>query len=445
MVAAKGMTEPSGHWSSRLPFFYGWVIVAIAFVTMGIAVTARTAFSLLLPPLTAEYHWDQGLVAGAFSFGFLVSAVLGPFVGRIMDRHGPRILIEAGVVILAAGLLLAPSISKPWQLYLTLGLLVSVGVNLMSFTAQSLYLPLWFVRRRAFAIGVAFSGVGVGAILLLPWLQTIIEQHGWRSSCRAMGILVLVVLAPLNLFVRHRPEDIGQYPDGDAQGAAQNLDGAGRGVVDPAWVAVEWTLARAVRTRRFWWIFLGFFSGVFAWYAVQIHQTKFLIDVGFAPMLAAWALGIVSVIAIPGQIGLGALSDRTGREWIWTVGCLGFIICYVALIALEQSQSRPLLYLMIASQGLLGYALTSVMAAIVAEIFEGPHFGAIFGTLTIALIGGGAAGPWVTGVIYDATGSYRAAFLVSIGCCVVSALAIWIAAPRKVRLVSGKIPKPDQP
>jgi len=144
-------------------------------------------------------------------------------------------------------------------------------------------------------------------------------------------------------------------------------------------------------------------------------------------------------VAIPGQIGLGALSDRVGREWVWSVACCGFAICYAALIALEGVPSHVLLYVMVCSQGCLGYAATSVMGPIVAEIFEGPHYGAIFGTMTVALIGGGAAGPWVAGVIHDLTGSYRLAFLLAIACCVVSAAAIWIAAPRKVRLVPGRL------
>jgi cyanate permease len=79
------------------------------------------------------------------------------------------------------------------------------------------------------------------------------------------------------------------------------------------------------------------------------------------------------------------------------------------------------------------------MGPIVAEIFEGPYYGSIFGMLTIALIGGGAAGPWVSGIIHDATGSYRMAFVLAIACCLVSATAIWLAAPRKVRLVPGRI------
>jgi MFS family permease len=175
-----------------------------------------------------------------------------------------------------------------------------------------------------------------------------------------------------------------------------------------------------------------------AWYAVQVHQTKYLVEVGFSPVVAAWALGAVSVVAIPGQVLLGALSDRIGREWVWTAGCLGFAVSYVALIALEQSSSNALLYVMVLSQGFLGYALTSVMGPIVVEIFEGPHYGSIFGTITIALMGGGAAGPWLAGAVHDATGSYRLAFALIIACCIASAIAIWLAAPRNVRRVVGR-------
>ena len=168
---------------------------------------------------------------------------------------------------------------------------------------------------------------------------------------------------------------------------------------------------------------------------MQVHQTKYLIEVGFDPLVAAWALGLVSVAAILGQIGLGALSDRTGREWVWPIGCGGFIVCYVALIALETAPSRAMLYVMVISQGFLGYALASIVGPIVAEIFEGPHYGSISGTTAVALIA--AAGPWVTGVIFDATGSYRPAFLLGISLSVLSAAAIWMAAPRKVRVVPG--------
>src|ERR1044072_8608096 len=227
----------------RLPFFYGWIIVAVTFVTLAIGVTARTAFSLLFPPIIGEFGWERGVTAGAFSFGFLVSGALSPLIGRLMDRHGPRAVMELGVILMGGGLLLAPLTTQPWHLYLTIGVLVGGGSVCLGYSGQSLFLPNWFVRRRGLAIGIAFAGVGIGSIILLPWVQHMIEQTGWRTACTAMGILVFAVLAPINLLLRKRPEDLGLEPDGDASTGASVQRGSH--IVDPAWAAIAWTLARA--------------------------------------------------------------------------------------------------------------------------------------------------------------------------------------------------------
>src|SRR6478609_2336251 len=199
----------------RVPFFYGWVIVAVTFVTMGVGVNARTAFSLFFPPILDEFGWERGVTAGAFSFGFFVAAFLGPLLGRLMDRYGPRVTIQLGVGLTGAGLLLAAFVTHAWQLYLALGVLVGAGSMCLGYTGQSLFLPNWFVRRRGLAMSIAFSGVGIGSIVLLPALQAFIDRAGWRAASIAMGTLVLVLLVPLNLLVRRRPEEIGTGPDGD--------------------------------------------------------------------------------------------------------------------------------------------------------------------------------------------------------------------------------------
>jgi MFS family permease len=420
----------------RIPFFYGWVIVAVGFVTMAIGVSARTAFSLLFPPILDEYGWERGVTAGVFSFGFFVSAMLSPLVGRLMDRRGPRVVIEMGVVVMAAGLMLAPLARRPWHLYATLGALVGGGGNCLGYTGQSLFLPNWFVRRRGLAASLTFSGVGVGSIVLLPWLQSLIARAGWRAACWTLGLLVLGVLVPLNLLLKRSPADLGLQPDGDRTSPRPAATERLR-VVDPVWAAVDWTLARALRTARFWWIAVGYFFGLFAWYAVQVHQTKYLVEIGFSPTHAAWALGFVSLVAVPGQIALGHLSDRIGREWVWTIGNLGFVLCLLGLLALGHTPTEPLLWFMVVAQGMLGYSLTSVIGAIPAEIFAGRHYGTVFGTLMLAAIVGGAAGPWATGVLYDVTGSYAPAFSIAVVGSALSALAIWLAAPRRVRAVTG--------
>jgi MFS family permease len=422
----------------RMPFYYGWIVVGVVFVTMAICVNARTAFSLLFPPILDEFGWERGVTAGAFSFGFIVSGVLSPLLGRFMDRYGPRVVIEIGVAATAAGLLLATFAREPWHVYATLGMLVGAGSTFTGYTGQALFLPSWFVRRRGLAMSIAFAGVGFGSIVLLPALQTFVERNGWRAGCTALGVLALVVLAPLNLLLRRRPEEIGLAPDGDADTTAA-AQARRVNVVDAAWAAVDWTLARAMRTARFWWIAVAYFAALFAWYAVQVHQTKYLIETGFSARDAAWALGAVSLAGVPGQIALGWLSDRIGREVVWVIGNLGFCITFVALLALPASPGIPLLYVMVIAQGAIGYGLTSVIGAIPAEIFEGSHYGPIFGTLMLSALAGGAIGPWFTGFVHDRTGSYALAFWVGIGCSLISAFAIWRAAPRHVRVVAGRV------
>jgi len=334
-------------------------------------------------------------------------------------------------------LLLAPLTSEPWHLYATIGGLVGAGSVCLGYSGQSLFLPNWFVRKRGLAIGIAFAGVGIGSVTLLPWTQLLIEQAGWRTACWTLGFLLLVVLAPINLLLRKRPQDIGLQPDGDA--APSTSAARASNVVDHAWTQVDWTLARAIRTQRFWWLAVAFFTGLFAWYAVQIHQTKYLVEIGFSASTAAWALGFVSLFGIPGGIWLGHLSDRIGREWIWSVSSLGFAICFVALLALKSTPSMPLLFLMVFAQGFLGYGVTAIIGAVAIEIFEGKHFGSIYGTLSVAGLSGGAAGPWITGVIHDYTDSYAAAFWIGLAICALSILSIWMAGPRKIRAVAGQM------
>jgi MFS family permease len=432
---APGMTIRK---TMRLPFFYGWIIVVVTFVTMAIGVNARTAFSLFFPPIIDEFGWERGITAGAFSFGFLVSAAVSPLIGRLMDRAGPRAVMELGVALMGGGLLLAPLTTQPWHLYLTIGVMVGAGSVCLGYSGQSLFLPNWFIRRRGLAIGLAFAGVGIGSMTLLPWVQLMIEQTGWRTACTAMGVMVLVALAPINLLLRKRPEDIGLEPDGDAAPSASSAKPVSN-IVDPVWAGTDWTLRRALCTARFWWISLGYFGGLYIWYAVQVHQTKYLLDIGFSPSVAVWALGAVSLLGIPGQIWLGHLSDRVGREWIWAASCVGFAICFAALIALKSFPSLMLVYVMVFAQGALGYGLTSIMGAVVLEIFQGKHYGSIFGTIMLAALAGGAAGPWVTGFLYDLTGSYTIAFAIAIGVSALSAIAIWLASPGKIRAVAGQL------
>jgi len=434
-----------GGWASRLPFFYGWLVVGVAFITMAIGVNARTAFSLLFPPIIDEFGWSRATIAATFSIGFIFSTMITPMIGMMMDRFGPRLVIPIGATITSLGLIGATFATQPWHFYLTLGVMVVGGSIFMSYIGHTLFVPNWFDRRRGLAMGLTFSGVGIGSITLFPWMQASIQTDGWRESCLVIAMIVFFALVPLNIiFQRRKPQDLGLLPDGGpakqakpGKKQAANMDD---GIIDHEWVATEWTLKRAMQTSRFWWLMLAFVTGLYVWYAVQVHQTRYLIEVGISAQSAAMALGIVGLAAVFGQIGVGWLSDRVGREWAWSLSVIGFLATYALLFVMRAWPEEWVMYLMVGVQGLFGYGAASVFGSIPAELFAGKRYGAIFGVLAAGAGVGAACGPWLTGLLYDITGSYDSGFALAIGVCALSIISIWIASPRKVRLVAGRIP-----
>lgn len=410
-----------------LPFYYGWAIVACAFATMAVGVNARTAFSLLYPAILNEFGWSRGETALAFTMGFLFAAVLGPFTGLALNRFGPRIVMPAGSLMMAGGFVGTTYVSEPWMLYPTFGVLVLGGSTILGYIGHGATLPLWFQRRRGLAVGLAFAGVGAGAVTLLPLAEEIIRTQGWREACWTIAAIVLGLLAPLNLIVqRRRPADLGLQPDGAAT-PPPNADGSA--ATPPAGP----TLAQAMATPSFWFFALAAFAMLWNWYAVQVHQTQYLLDIGFDPMTAGLALSLVSVCGVAGQINGGWMADRIGREGAWTIGCLGFAVCYVCLILMREAPSDVLLWAMVAAQGLVGYGLTAVFAAAPADLFNGRNYSTIFGMLSVFSSLGGGAGPYVTGLLFDIDGNYDRAFALAIGWAAISIAAMWAAAPRRAR------------
>lgn len=427
---------------ARLPVYYGWVVLAVAFVTMAIGANVRVSFSLLYPPILEEFGWSRGQTAAVFSMGFVASLIFAPFAGVLIDRFGIGIIIATGSVMSAGGLALSTQVSTVFELLATLGCMTVGGSVMLAYMTHSYFLPYWFVRKRGLAMGLAFSGVGIGAIILFPWLQGIIGDDGWRRACYAMAILLVAFVLPLNLLLQRRhPHDIGLQPDGDNRAGKTPTKAPADNVVDAEWVARDWNLPMAARTSRFWWLILCYFTGMYAWYAVLVHQTKFLTEIGVSAETAAFALGFVALTGVASQIFLGALSDRIGREWGWTIACTGFAATYVLLLILPSWPSPVLVFAMVIVQGLIGYGAASVFPAVPAELFHSPRYGQIFGIFGAMSGFGAAVGPWATGQLHDLTGAYDAGFAVALGASLVSIGTIWLAAPRKVRLVAGQATK----
>ncbi len=421
--------------SRALPFYYGWVVVAVGFISLGMGASVRALFSLFFPPIIEEFGWERGLTASVFSLGFIVAALIFPLLGAWIDRYGPQRILSLGAIVVAIGYVLTALSSTPLHFYLTLGLLAIGGSTSFAYNGHFVFLPSWFERHRGLAIGLVSAGAGMASIILFPQIQILIDRGGWRTGCYVMAAILVLLIAPLNfLLQRRRPEDLDLLPDGVRDGGPASSRSRIT-IVDPVWAATDWTLAKAIRTMRFWCFSCGFFLGLFVWYAILVHQTKFLRDLGFSSTFSAWALGLVPLFGVGGQLLLGSLSDRIGREWTWTIACGGFYVCYLCMFFLPRMPDPALVWPMIIAQGFLGYGMTPAIGSIPADLFQGRHYGRIFGVIAVFGSSGASLGPWVFGLIHDRTGSYDLACLLAMFLCVLSSLLIWLAAPRKVRAI----------
>lgn len=432
-------------WWSRLPFFYGWVIVALIFVCFGIGYAAYHSFSIFYVAILADYGWSRASTVGALSIFSLVYGFSSPLTGGLVDRFGPRLVMPAAALLLGTGLLLMTRMSSITEFYLLYGVVVAIGLSAMGLVPNFVVLSGWFVRDRGLAWGIAVAGVGVGTFFFAPLLQRIIDTQGWRSAYGVLAVAVFLVIPALYLiFARHRPQELGMLPDGDHQAPGAGISSAGRPdsdrlIVDREWASRDWTLASAARTRRFWQIYGARFLEASCLNVVMIHQAAYLVDQGWDKMLVASVVGLVGIVGSVGKILWGTVSDRLGRE----VAFLLPFACGTAgvLVLLQAGPGAPswlpFLYALLFGLFYGGYSV--LYLCLTGDIFQSKRSGSIVGGTYVATGMGLAAGPFFAGYLFDLTGSYTFAFASAIPAIWLAFLIYWLAAPRKVRLVAGKL------
>ena len=421
------------------PFYYGWVIVALAFLSLGFWTGIRTTFAVFYVALLGDFLWSRGGAAGVQSLSYIIYIILAPFVGGLIDRFGPRRIIAPGALLLSAGLLLSACTKSLFQFYLFYGVVVACGITFISIVAYSPILAFWFEKKRGVASGLAASGMGVGTFLLVPLTQHLISLWGWRLSFVALGVLVLILLFPASLlFLRHKPEELGLSCDGAKKGELPKKRGVE--VIDPVWAATDWTLQKALRTGRYWALLAFPFLMATAIYLMVFHSVQFLVDKGFDKMSASFILALVGIISVPSRIFWGWLSDRIGREKTFTSGAFFVSMAACSLMLLEMTGQAKLAYLFAAALG-LGWAVAAPMfLSISADLFQGRRFGLIYGILEGVIGAGCALGAWIAGFIFDETQSYWWAFFLAASVSLSSCVFVWLAAPRKVRRPTKLLP-----
>lgn len=422
--------------------FYGWIIAVISFLTLAISFGVRASFSVFYVAILNEFGWARADTALIFSTGIIVYGLMSPLAGSFVERFGPRRVLLVGSLMLGLGMAGCSQANTIWHFCLLYGGVGSLGIALVGYVPNSAILANWFVKRRGAAFGILNAGFGLcGSVTLLA--QWLISTVGWRMAFLVLSVIPPTIVAPLTLiFIRHRPQDIGLLPDGASRVEPDEAEAAQESplLLDEEGAQNEWTVPKAVRTYRFWALFLtSFFVWGFGCSIIFVHQIAFFVDIGFTAVFAASIAFFHGAVSLIGNGG-GLLSDRIGREKIFSLACAGIVLGTFLLITIKDTSSPWLVYLFAVIFGLGVGGVGPAFTASVADIFHGRSFGVINGLVETGFAAGAIFGPWLAGYIYDVNGSYTLAFFILILAVGAAIACMWIASPRKVRSIGGKSP-----
>lgn len=424
-------------------FFYGWLIVAVLAISLMLGYAVRSSYSVFYVAILGEYGWTRAETAGIFSLGLIIYGVGGILAGILLDKLGPRKLFPLAATLIALGALWCSRAAAIWEFYVAYGIVIAFGQCSLGYVPTMAVVNQWFVKRRGLALGITMSGFSL-SFLLSPLTQYLRETVGWRSAFVVFAIAIIIIVIPLTtIFIRHRPQDIGLSPDGKEEVNEDKLQTKRRpdaSIVDHEWASVEWNLPRAFKTYRLWLLFLvAILMGIVVNFP-QVHQVAFVTDVGYSSMFAVTVLTIFGLLNGIGPIG-GFISDRIGRETAYTIGATSIAISMALALSVRDVGLEWVWYLSVITYGFGIGIMAPTLAATYGDLFAGRNLGSIIGFINTGFGVGGAIGPYVAGYIYDVTQSYIPAFIMILATAASVGPLMWLAGPRKVRLVAGKTPK----
>jgi len=301
-------------------FHYRWVIVGFSFITLALAYGVWYSFSVFFVALLKEYDWSRSVLAGAFSLCIMIHSLVGPFVGGMVDRLGPRRVILLGSLFLGIGLALCSFTQTWWQFYIFFGVITAVGIGVVGWVPNVTLIQHWFKANRGLAIGIISSGIGVGILVCTPTIQYLIIQLGWRMTYRMMAIFIpLFVISMAIAFLRKPPQVTPTHPVEMEISHAIIKDPC---VVNEKWVSRSWSIRQAITTKQFWFLSISYLLSNLIVQAIFTHQVAFFVDHGLEALFASFIFGMVGIVSIVSKILWGVISDRIGREISHTTGMM---------------------------------------------------------------------------------------------------------------------------
>jgi MFS family permease len=382
--------------------FYGWWVAGAFAIIIFLSTGVRFAVGPFLKPMVAELGVDRGTFSLVIALSLFLYGAFMPLIGPLADRWGSRVVCAAGGAIMSGSLLLTSRITGIWEFALSYGVLAALGLAATGHVVAAATITRWFDRRRGTALSLLSVASMTGISLLVPIVMWCILRVGWRGTYVILAVASFLVTVPLSLWIlRDSPENMGLHPDG----RAPKLVPAG------AVRAIERTpTAEALRTPSFWQLGGGLFSCGFSMSLLSAHGIPMLTDHGFPDMTASAAVGFLGMTSIGAGMAIGIVSDRWGRKPMLASLYLLRVVAFSMLYLVRD----PAMLMIVAALG--GAAMAGSLAmtsALSADIFGRFSVGSIFGLMFLIHQVGAALGSWLTGFLFDMTGTYGLAFGVS--------------------------------
>jgi MFS family permease len=391
-------------------------VLGVSTAVNALAWGARSTFALFYVAMLEEFAWGRGPTALGYSLSWLGFVVFAPVAGWLSDRWGTRAVVTSGGVILGLALALTGQVTSLGQYYLCFGVLGAAGIAGLLIPSTTI-VTRWFVRARGTAMGVLSAGGPGSAVAFYPLNAWLIASLGWRMALVAFGCIVAAATVSLTLLYREPPADEARTAGGADTGPRRGTRGTGE----------AWTLRRALRSIRLWAAFAMTALGVIGFQIMATHQVAHAVDRDFSHQTVVWLFAFGAGCMMAGNLLGGWRSDRVGRGWVFVLGTVVAILGIGCLALIRGPQDLVLLVLYTVSGVGFGMRIAQ-LSTIPADVFAGPHLGAILGVVQAGGGLGGAIGPFLGGWLFDVTGSYRLAFMAACVAVAGSAVAAWFAA-----------------
>lgn len=409
----------------RFNIFYGWRIVAVGFVSLLLAGgIGYYTFSAFIIPISNDFGWSRAEISLAMTVASLVG-LAAPLVGMWVDRYGARSVMAAGALITGGAFALLGFSTSLWYFYafyffMALGQLGALNIPIARVVSS------WFDKKRGLAIGITLSGFGIGGLTMLPLASYLISVLGWRMAYHILGLIILIVLTPLSMLViRERPAEMDLSPDGKTSEEMQTKTP----LTDELQASATWTLSSALRTKTFWLITGALSLTFLGTGAIIAHLVPFFQDQGISHQMASTILALAIGVSVFGRVTAGYLVDKVPIKYMVML-CFLLQIGGLALILLGTG-SMAVVWAFVVVFGLGIGGIFALEPLLVSQYFGLISFGAIYGGLWAFITIATATGPFIAGYIFDVTGNYDMAFILSILITSIALILIFLLGPPK--------------